>query len=272
MVGDGPSQCTRPEPVRGLAATSVTEADHVNISATTIPDIARPDSHLVVAAQLVAPSPDVQRAAADVLLDAWKLVPWPEGLLSHSVYLGTDGLSVMHYAQWDSVAAHEAFLRDDRPERQEYILHTVAGVERQPMTRYDLYRCVRRDTEAIPGCIVFVEVEFEGPDAGRQREWVDTVIAALEAEPGLPSGGLAAYFHVSHDGMRVVNYAEWVDEAAHIATLDRHGGSLIGAGPLWERAQHFPGMVSNRFRRYRPYRSRTAAGKVVPGGTQREVA
>ena len=59
------------------------------------------------------------------------------------------------------------------------------------------------------------------------------------------------------DGTRVLNYAEWVDEAAHIAALER-GGASIGSGEQWRRIQQYPGIVRSTVRRFLPYRQRTA--------------
>jgi hypothetical protein len=108
---------------------------------------------------------------------------------------------------------------------------------------------VRPDAPA-PGCIVVVSVEFDAADAARQRAWIDTVFEAIEAEPTPIAGGIAGHFHVSADGTRVLNYAEWVDEASHQAALDRAGTGTIGGGPKWQAVSAFPGVKSSGFTRY----------------------
>jgi len=56
---------------------------------------------------------------------------------------------------------------------------------------------------------------------------------------------------VSLDGTRVLNYAEWVDEASHHAALERSGIGAIGSGPKWRAVQTFPGLKGSRVVRYR---------------------
>jgi Antibiotic biosynthesis monooxygenase len=88
----------------------------------------------------------------------------------------------------------------------------------------------------------------------RQRQWVDTVFEALEPETVPDPGGVSAHFHLSIDGTRVLNYAEWIDEEAHREAIENsHGG--IGPGPKWQRVRSFPGLKSGGFKRYRVARS-----------------
>ena len=103
-----------------------------------------------------------------------------------------------------------------------------------------------------------VSVEFDGPDEGRLRRWIDTVFEAIAAESSPPAGGLGAHFHVSLDGTRALNYAEWVDEASHIAALARSGIGAVGSGPKWRDVQTFPGLKGSRVTRYR------VAGSLAP--------
>ena len=65
----------------------------------------------------------------------------------------------------------------------------------------------------MPGCIVVVTMETDGPE--RQRQWVDAVFDALEAETDPPPGGISGHFLVSTDATRVLNCAEWIDEESH---------------------------------------------------------
>ena len=58
-------------------------------------------------------------------------------------------------------------------------------------------------------------------------------------------------FHLSVDGTRVLNYAEWIDEASHRAALERSGIGAIGSGPKWRAVQSFPGLKASRVTRYR---------------------
>lgn len=49
---------------------------------------------------------------------------------------------------------------------------------------------------------------------------MDSMIDLGHDEPPAP-GMLSANFYVSTDGTRAINYAEWINEAAHQAMIDR---------------------------------------------------
>lgn len=209
--------------------------------------MARPDSHLVWHSAWQAGSPEEQLAEAEQVLAAWE--PWPPGLLSHHVLLGFDGTSVAHVVQWADPAAARAYA-------------AVPGLERRNLVEYELYRGDTLDAgdagDTVPGCIVLVNVTFDGPDADRQRRWIDAVFEALASEPHPAPGAIAGYFHASTDGTRVLNYAQWVSEQAHRDALAAPGDGIGSPTPEWERVQNFPGLATSSVVRYRVYATRTA--------------
>ncbi|RZQ61997.1 antibiotic biosynthesis monooxygenase [Amycolatopsis suaedae] len=218
----------------------------------TLPDPGRADSGVVLASEWTVPA-DRQRAAADAALRAWDRHPLPDGLLSHSVYTSTDGERVLHYSQWTDTGAVARF-RETDPARQREILAEVPEIERHGVDDYTLYRGGRTEGDTrVAGIIVLVTMIFDGPDPARQREWVDSVFAALDADRAggtLPEGGIAAYFHTSNDGVKVINYAEWETEQHHIDALAAPGDGIGSPSPLWHRVQNFPGNVGGSVRRY----------------------
>ncbi|MFI7534388.1 antibiotic biosynthesis monooxygenase [Streptosporangium sp. NPDC049376] len=173
---------------------------------------------------------------------AWENRPWPEGLVSVNVYVSTDGQDVLVYEQWA-----------DEPDGP----YSPMGAE--PVA-YRLYRSGLRENAPVPGCVVIVSVEFDGPDRERQERWVDTVFAALAAETDLHPGGISGHFHTSLDGTRVLNYAEWTDEASHQEALDNSGRGTVGSTPEWLRVLEFPGVRRNEFRRYHLHASLARTG------------
>jgi quinol monooxygenase YgiN len=186
----------------------------------------------------------------------WEHAPWPHGLLSYNLFVGTDGDTVLHYSQWASDESYREFVRTDRAERVRAIDAAVPGIARHAVVSYRLYRSTAPDsTRRTPGCIVVVSVEFDGPDEQRQRRWVDAVFDALAAETEPHPGGIAAHFHLSTDGTRVLNYAEWTSEEAHRDAIEKSGQGAVGSGPKWRRVQRFPGMIAGGYKRYHPYRS-----------------
>lgn len=160
-----------------------------------------------------------------------------EGLVSFTAYEGIDHDGAFTYEQWTSEDA-------------------IENLDGAPV--YRLYRGNRG--EGIPGALVVVSVEFDGPDEQRQRDWIDLVFTALDSEPVRPEGGISGYFHVSTDGTRVLNYAEWASAEAHLAALAAPGANGIGTTDVWKKVQTFPGMTEGgSVKRYRPIVSAVAA-------------
>ncbi|GHH89182.1 antibiotic biosynthesis monooxygenase [Streptomyces capitiformicae] len=194
-----------------------------------------------------------QRQTVEAIADTWERRPWPtEGLLGYFVYAGEDGTDLLHYSQWVDEQAYEAFVRTRRQERNDEIDTAVPGIERVWLGRYRHYRSLTGDVRGarVPGCVVIVDVEFDGPDPARQRAWVDAVEEALAAEPNPHPGGISAHFHLGTDGTRVLNYAEWESAQDHIDALAVPGDGVGSATGLWKRVQTWPGLKGSTVSRY----------------------
>ena len=226
----------------------------------THPDLTRPDAGLVVVSEFQVGSPEGQRALFEASRAAWETLSWPDTLLSISWLAGIDGQSALAYVQWADDSEFAAYATTHRPVLAERLKAAIPGLTPPPPTIYRRYRSGVRADAPTPGCIVAVSVEFEGPDEARQRAWIDTVFEAMAAESSPPAGGISGHFHTSLDGTRVLNYAEWVDEASHVAALARSGTGGIGAGPKWRDVQTFPGLKGSRVTRYRFDRRLAPAG------------
>ncbi|MFF8828834.1 antibiotic biosynthesis monooxygenase [Streptomyces sp. NPDC015131] len=227
------------------------------------PDLLRPGVGVVTVSTWRVGTPERQKAAVEAIATAWHARDWPAGgLLSYTVHTGEDGDTLLHYAQWTGEEAYQHFVRTHRDDRNAEIDAAVPGIERVALHTYTPYRsgtAAPGDTR-IPGCVVVVDVEFDGPDADRQRAWVDAVFDALGDEPAPHPGGIAAHFHTGTDGTRVLNYAEWESAGAHRAALAAPGDGIGSATPLWQRVQTWPGVTGGGVRRYTPALSLTAAG------------
>ncbi|MBB4917733.1 antibiotic biosynthesis monooxygenase [Streptosporangium saharense] len=201
------------------------------------PDPANPEARAVLTAHWPR-----HHAPLETVTASWQDRPWPEDLVSVNAYVSTDGEDVLVYEQWaiDPPAAH-----------------STMGAE--PVA-YRLYRSGARQDAPVPGCVVIVSVEFVGPDRRRQERWIDTVFDALAAETDPHPGGISGHFHVSLDGTRVLNYAEWTDEASHREALANSGQGTVGSAPEWRRVLEFPGVRESGVRRYRLHASLTTAG------------
>lgn len=206
-------------------------------TARLVPDVARPDVGLVAFEQWTVGTPERQRAAADATLAAWRDVSWPAGLLSHSCLLGADGETVAHYSQWASEQARRAFVNADVPDAEHH-----CAIEYWPPRH-------RIDATLTPECIVLIHREFDGPDLERARRWVDAMFAVPPTDP--PPGLISAHMHVSTDGARALNYAQWTSEDAHRALVERTARRLE-ENPKFRAVESWPELVRTWFERYRP--------------------
>ncbi|MFD5893412.1 MULTISPECIES: antibiotic biosynthesis monooxygenase [unclassified Streptomyces] len=227
----------------------------MSVRVSTVPEITRPGVGVVKVSTWRVGTPERQRAAVEAIGEAWGRRDWPDGgLLSYSVMVGEDGRTLLHYSQWRDEAAYQDFVRTGRDERNAEIDAAVPGIERLGLGSYELYRSgepAEGDTR-VPGCVVIVDVEFDGPDPARQREWTDTVFAALDGDRYEQSAGIAAHFHASTDGTRVLNYAEWENAEGHILALNAPGDGVGSGSEQWEKVRTFPGLAGSTVNRYTP--------------------
>ncbi|QEV17467.1 antibiotic biosynthesis monooxygenase [Streptomyces alboniger] len=232
-----------------MSATTAT-----TLSTGTHPDPARPEAGLAFISTWSTGSPERQRATLDAIARAWESRPWPhEGLLSYTVYAGfdgSDGSAVLHHSHWRDEEAYQDFFdgaHNGRDARNTEIDAAVPGIERLGLSKTRLYRswsAASGGERREPGAIVIVRIVFDGPDAERQRAWVDGVLEALDSDPVKDKGLISAHFHVSTDGTEVVNYAEWETEQAHIDVLAAAEG-VDSLTPQWRRVREFPGVTSS---------------------------
>jgi len=213
-----------------------------------LPDPARSDVGVALSSEWALGTSERQQAAAEAIVDAWQHRPWPDGLLTYSIYLDTDGDLIRDYSQWTSEAAL------DEQRRIDPVDAAVPGIVRRDLGRYRLYRGTRSDDGRVPGAIAAVRVDTDGRDLA--ETWVDAVFDALAHDQHLPEGGIGAFFHISTDGRQVLNYAEWVSADAHKRALAASGGR-ISQGSLWDKVQTMPGVRQRGVTRYHLHRTLT---------------
>lgn len=220
-----------------------------------LPDIARSDAGIIYISEWKMDTPMQQQAAADVNMVAWEKTQWPEGLLSHSCFISSSDNTLLHYSQWTGEEAYIRFFQTSRDSRVASIDELVPGIERVAIEKYSLHHSIYTDPEQKASCIVVVDLEFENPALSTQ--WIKAISDALASKPEPPAGLIAAHFHISTDGKRVINYAEWKDEASHNEATGAGNGMDISkdTSAEWHRVLHFPGMHSKGFKRYPAFRS-----------------
>jgi hypothetical protein len=235
------------------------------VTVHTRPDLTRSDAGLVAVSEFQVGGASQQQALFDASRAAWDSLPWPETLLSITWLASLDGQSALAYVQWRDEREFEAYGRTHRPILAARLKTAIPALAPSAPVFYRRYRSGTRPDAPEPGCIVVVSVEFESADDARQRAWIDAVFDAIESDPSPPAGGISGHFHVSTDGTRVLNYAEWVDEASHRAALERSGIGAIGSGPKWRAVQTFPGLRSSGVTRYRLDRRLVPASAAAVG-------
>ncbi|MFD0039136.1 hypothetical protein ACFVIZ_16025 [Streptomyces anulatus] len=192
----------------------------MTVAAATRPVIDRPDADSVLVGVFRAGEGGPGRAVARAVMDFWRGVPWPTGLLSVNCYISTDGSDVLTYEQWTDDEAAARSLEQGGLSRTAPV-DGMPGVEVVGPVRYRLYRSSTSDEPRVPGCFVFASLLVDGREAARQ--WVDQVLDSVDmstvAERDHP-GGISAHFHISVDGTSALNYAEWDSEEAHIGFIE----------------------------------------------------
>ncbi|MCT2592822.1 antibiotic biosynthesis monooxygenase [Streptomyces sp. N2-109] len=218
----------------------------------SVPDVLRPDAGLVLMSQWDVPDgPERRRTVMDGTIEAWEQHPLPEGFLSRVAFEGTDQKTIFNYAQWTSVEAHREFAQN--PANQEGLTPRIVAIAGPVGTpgKYELYRSLRaKETPAVPGCIVAVTFDTDGPETA--RKFVDTLVEHFgEEQPGNEDGGIASHFHIHLDGSRVVNYSEWTSPEAHeemVRTQLQEGSEIM------KLVGSIEGLHPQGFRRFLPYR------------------
>lgn len=206
---------------------------------TTVPEIDRPDVHAVFMTYWYVPGAAQGRAVLDEITDAWLEADWPAGFLSFSCYLSTDHDTVLTYVQCADGAPYRSFVGG----------LPVAAARVEPL-EFRRHRTVALGPRPGPPSAV-VTALFDVDGAERQRSIVASVAANLERAPADEYEGLiASHFHLSVDGTRVVNFAEWTSDEAHVVFLDgatRHSSLRI--------TNEMPGVRPIGFKRYHLHRS-----------------
>ncbi|MBB5123033.1 hypothetical protein AF335_12185 [Streptomyces eurocidicus] len=180
------------------------------------PDIDRADSQLALVTPLYVGTPGIQRAVADAIVAEWTAAPRPEGLLSQSCYVSTCGENVWTYEQWTGLDAYRASGRMyEQPVTLRGLGQDGADIERTAPIAFHRYRSNLYDTEGVPTRIVAPTFDVDGRAA--QRAIIDALLDGplVKGTPGL----LSAHFHYSLDGSRVLNYAEFTEDQAHLDFL-----------------------------------------------------
>lgn len=211
------------------------------IQPSAAPDINREDARAIFMSHWYVAGADQGRAVLNEIADAWEGVSRPADVLSFSCYLstGSDHFTVMTYVQCTRPDSYRPFVHG---------LPTAAA--RVEPVEYRLHSSVLLAPDAsAAAAVVVASFDVDGPE--RQRHIISSVTENIEKSPRTEQTGLiASHFHVSLDGTRVINFAEWTSDEEHIAFLEgatRHRSLRL--------ATDTPGVRPIGFTRYHLYRA-----------------
>lgn len=177
----------------------------------TPPAFSRPDAEAIYASHWYVPDEQDGNAILDRIIAVWEEARWPPGILTFSAYLSCDGRTALTYAQCRRSDVYRPFVQAlpdpaTRIEPIEYRRHSSLTLG---------------DGQGVPSAVVAASFDVDGPE--RQRHIIAMVSGRLRAAPAEHYTGLiASHFHTSLDGSRVINFAEWVSDEAHLVFM---GGS-----------------------------------------------
>ncbi|MFJ2608278.1 hypothetical protein ACIO13_25365 [Streptomyces sp. NPDC087425] len=216
------------------------------------PDVARAGVGTVVITVRHTEGPPQQQEVAATAEAERRTEAWPPGLLGWSLFTGTDGRALLAYEQWSDDAALDAALAAPEP-----YLPGIPGTEPATPVRYRLARSYPGGAPGqTPGCLVTPVFDTDGPE--RQRHFLDTLFAMAgddaTRDVGQLPGALCAHFHLSADGTRVLGFAEWTDEAAHLAAV----GAQDTAASRQRLTGEIPGVRPSGHHRWHPHTALTA--------------
>lgn len=182
----------------------------MDISTVPLPRMDRADAQVALVSRRHVGGRAQQKTAVKAAAAYWRNLPLPPDFRSVNFFESVDGENVMTVAQWAGEESFDAFFRG----RQFFSLpgvETAADAGRLRPEQYRLYRSRVGEEKGEAVCVVVPTFDVEGPE--RQRRAVDVLLDGPLREP-FP-GLKAMHFHLSTDGSRVLNYAEWTDQEAH---------------------------------------------------------
>ncbi|WP_406456044.1 hypothetical protein OG782_29445 [Streptomyces sp. NBC_00876] len=168
---------------------------------------------------------DTRRTAEQAVAEA-RGGPWPEGLLSLTVYTSGDEDSVLTYAQWAA---------EDR-------LPAPGGRAGTVSRAFRHYRAVRGTAVGVPAPVPesFPVAFFPTEDEQAARAWLDGLLAGeerTEGEDRAYPGAIAAHLHIAVDGGQVLSFSEWVAEGPAVAHIEAVWAPVLkefgGTGTLY---------------------------------------
>jgi hypothetical protein len=172
-------------------------ANDLELAATALPDPTRPEAGLVLISEWHTQGPEEQERVMSGVMDVWENTRLPTAYLSRYCLEGSDGRTILNYAQWTHSDAHREFAAD--PQNQQTLGKAIQGLfTAGPPGRYRLHRSIALREAAVR---YFTTASYDTEDSETARARADTL--ATQSAAAAPSELIAEHFHISEDGQRL---------------------------------------------------------------------
>ncbi|MFJ5927746.1 hypothetical protein ACIQF6_34645 [Kitasatospora sp. NPDC092948] len=192
---------------------------------TVRPEFARSDVDAVLVGAVGAGGADRRQTVADAVVEHWRSVTWPEGLVALHCFTSTHSDAVLTYEQWSSEAALRAALADPASiSRANPGFALATGPCPEPVA-YRRHLTVRGTAvgDPPPPAASFPVAAFPMADRQTAEQWIEDLLKSEERAAGKDRaypGAIAANMHIGLDGRSVLIFSEWITEQQAVAHME----------------------------------------------------
>ncbi|MGW7450032.1 hypothetical protein [Streptomyces sp. NPDC054787] len=184
----------------------MTEID-ASLRSAALPDPARPDAGLVLASLWRTAGLEQQQKVMSGVMDAWEKTRLPASYLARHCLAGSDGRTILNFAQWTSPEDHRTFAAD--PHNQQTLGSAIQALySADPPGRYVPYRLAGRQDGATR---YFTATWHETADDGAARSLADELTERASTAVASPAA-VAEYFFIGEAGRQLLVLAGFQDE------------------------------------------------------------
>ncbi len=169
-----------------------------------MPAIAK-NNEVITAIIIFAVEPSQQQELVDTIIEFLDIVKHQPGFVSSSIHKSIDGVRVMNYAQWQTQADYQAFVKNAEVQAQG---KKLSNFQLHESHLYEVVVSKPDDANlaiAKGGLIHLAEFRVAPENQQRLVELEKEYVGVGLQNPGL----LSANFHRSLDGVHTVNYGQW---------------------------------------------------------------
>lgn len=154
-----------------------------------------------------------QHRAAHAALEAMPVTT--PGLVNYSVYRGLDDFSLFHLSQWTTTVSRDRYVDVSSAGPRDAVDSELPDIDRRWREFVSPHRRYVSGDPRPPRCLVVVRQPLRLTDPVIVKEWVDTVVTALESGTRGTDVLIATTVLINSAGDVALNLAEWVSADAH---------------------------------------------------------